>query len=161
MVILLRDVMSSLASRCDSYSADSTTEIMARTSANLRINHFFQKTNFIEKKARNPLERCLEKQSNMVKALTGSYSLKRREAIEKPKFPDPSNLLFFHLLSSRLQYSTQEIRVCIALVSIRKQLQQRTNMILRKRRAASLISKPQTKNQYEENCPEMNSVSFL
>ena len=95
VVILLRDVMSSLASRCDSYSADSTTEIMARPSANLRINHFFQKTNFIEKKARNPLKRCLEKQSNMVKALTGSYSLKRREALEKPKFPDPSNLLFF------------------------------------------------------------------
>ena len=49
----------------------------------------------MEKKARNPLQRCLEKQSNMVKVLTGSYSLKRREALEKPKFPDPSNLLFF------------------------------------------------------------------
>ena len=38
----LRDVMSSLASRCDSYSADSTTEIMARPSANLRIKDFFK-----------------------------------------------------------------------------------------------------------------------
>ena len=50
------------------------------------------------KKPRNPLKRCPEKQSNMVKALTGSYSLKRREAIEKPKFPDPSNFFFFHCL---------------------------------------------------------------
>ena len=57
----------------------------------------------MEKKARNPLKRCLEKQSNMVKALTRSYSLKRKEALEKPKFPDPSNLLFFYILSSRLQ----------------------------------------------------------
>ena len=49
----------------------------------------------MEKKARNPLKRCPEKQSNMVKALTGSYSLKRRKAIEKPKSPDPSNFFFF------------------------------------------------------------------
>ena len=74
--ILLRDVMSSLASRCDLYSADSTTEVMARPSANLRINDFFKKRNFMEKKARNPLKRFPEKQSNMGKALTGSYSLK-------------------------------------------------------------------------------------
>ena len=45
----------------------------------------------MEKKARNPLKRCPEKQSNMVK-----YSLKRRKAIEKPKSPDPSNFFFFH-----------------------------------------------------------------
>ena len=44
----------------------------------------------MEKKARNPLKRCPEKQSNMVK-----YSLKRRKAIEKPKSPDPSNFFFF------------------------------------------------------------------
>ena len=50
--ILLRDVMSSLASRCDLYSADSTTEIMARPSGNLRINEFFKKTNFMEKKTK-------------------------------------------------------------------------------------------------------------
>ena len=48
----LRDVMSSLASRCDSYSADSTTEIMARPSANLRIKDFFKKRNFMEKKSK-------------------------------------------------------------------------------------------------------------
>ena len=104
--ILLRDVMSSLASRCDLYSADSTTEVMARPSANLRINDFFKKRNFMEKKARNPLKRFPEKQSNMGKALTGSYSLKWREAIEKMKFPDPSNLLIFYSLSSRLQRTT-------------------------------------------------------
>ena len=62
---------------------------------------------------------------------------------------------------NNLLYSTQEIRVCVGLFSIRRQLQRWTNMIPRKRRAASLISKPQTKNQYEENYPEMNSVSFL
>ena len=95
--------MSSLASRCDLYSADSTTEIMARPSANLRINDFFKKTSFMEKKGRNPLKRCLEKQSNIGKALTGSCSLKGREAIEKPKFPDPSNLLIYYSSSSRLQ----------------------------------------------------------
>ena len=44
----------------------------------------------MEKKARNPLKRCPEKQSNMVK-----YCLKRRKAIEKPKSPDPSNFFFF------------------------------------------------------------------
>ena len=43
----------------------------------------------MEKKARNPLKRCPEKQSNMVK-----YSLKRRKAIEKLKSPDPSNFFF-------------------------------------------------------------------
>ena len=52
----------------------------------------------MEKKARNPLKRCPEKQSNMVKALTGSYSLKRRKAIEKPKSPDPSNLFNFFFI---------------------------------------------------------------
>ena len=127
------------------------------------------------KKARNPLKRCLEKQSNMVK-----YCLKRRKAIEKPKSPDPSNFFFFfHCLQgckeqyffrntsfpkenwNNLLYSTQEIRVCVGLFSIRRQLQRWNNMIPRKRRAASLISKPQTKNQNKENCPEMNSVSFL
>ena len=72
------------------------SEIMARPSGNLRINDFFKKTNFMEKKPRNPLKRCLKKQSNMSKALTGSHSLKWREALEKPKFPDPSNLLIFY-----------------------------------------------------------------
>ena len=77
VVVLLRDIMFSLASRCDSYSADSTTEIMARPSAKLRINDFFLQRRILwRKKARNPLKRCLEKQSNMGKALTGSYSLK-------------------------------------------------------------------------------------
>ena len=47
----------------------------------------------MEKKARNPLKRCPEKQSNMVK-----YSLKRRKAIEKPKSPDPSNLFNFFFI---------------------------------------------------------------
>ena len=49
----------------------------------------------MEKKARNPLKRCPEKQSNMVKALTGSYSLKRRKAIEKPKNPQIRVIFFF------------------------------------------------------------------
>ena len=47
----------------------------------------------MEKKARNPLKRCPEKQSNMVK-----YCLKRRKAIEKPKSPDPSNFFFFFIV---------------------------------------------------------------
>ena len=57
----------------------------------------------MEKKGRNPLKRCLKKQSNIGKALTGSCSLKGREVIEKPKFPDPSNLLIYYSSSSRLQ----------------------------------------------------------
>ena len=49
MVILLRDVMSPLASRCDSFSDDSTTEIMVRLSANLRINEFLKDEFYGEK----------------------------------------------------------------------------------------------------------------
>ena len=141
MVILLRDVMSSLASRCDSYSADSTTEIVARLSANLRINEFFKRRILWRKKARNLLKRCPEKQSNIVKALTGSYSLKRRKAIEKPKFPDPSNCFFFFhgLQGCKEQYFFRN-------TSFPKE--NWNNLIPRKRRAASLISKPPTKNQY-------------
>ena len=62
VVILLRDIMSSLASRCDSYSADSTTEIMARPFANLRINDFFfTKTDFMEEKSEESSQKMLGK----------------------------------------------------------------------------------------------------
>ena len=80
------------------YASNSKSEIMARLSANLRINEFFKRRILWRKKARYLLKRCPEKQSNMVKALTGSYSLKRRKAIEKPKFPDPSNCFFFFMV---------------------------------------------------------------